>query len=262
MDQERITHRTKEGFDIRSWVDEADRHMLSAKTLRNIKKRRRALFKKPDKKSKLRHVQSMDAATHSSMLLLAYAVELYLKAGLTRIYLGCSKELFEKEVKGKYGHKLTKISKAIEYPKLAGDAKKQLKFLEDIIIREGRYPFLSKNKKEDIKSRNNRAARFWNDDEFKELVKLAESIRDYASTIGGSSEAPLIPLSLQIDHDGYFSFRCGGHIQPRITVKYSSLQRQNKEDNEAMLKSLILQHSDNPLLHSLWDKATYRDVPI
>ena len=75
---------------------------------------------------------------HSSTLLVGYAVELFLKAGLTRLYVGCSKELFQKDVKGRYSHDLIKLSKSVEYPGLAGN-REQLKQLKKVTLSEGRW---------------------------------------------------------------------------------------------------------------------------
>lgn len=74
---------------------------------------------------------------HSSTLLVGYAVELFLKAGLTRLYVGCSKELFQKDVKGRYSHDLIKLSKSVEYPGLTGN-REQLKQLKKVTLSEGR----------------------------------------------------------------------------------------------------------------------------
>jgi len=70
-------------------------------------------------------------------LLVGYAVELFLKAGLIRVYVGRSKELFQKDVKGRYSHDLIKLSKSVEYPGLTGN-REQLKQLKKVTLSEGR----------------------------------------------------------------------------------------------------------------------------
>ncbi len=260
--QNRIDFRTKEGFDKISWMEAADHHLRSAEILRRVKKRRRAITRKTAGKAKLVHIQAMDAAVHSSTLLVGYAVELFLKAGLTRLYVGCSKELFQRDVKGRYGHDLIKLAKSVEYPGLTGN-RERLKRLGKIILSEGRYPFLTMNDPSaDIKRRTDRALRFWNDDEFKCLVALAYSIREHVQLINQDEDNPSSHQSVVIDDDGYFAFRCGGNLSSRITVRYSSVQRANKKNNKRGLKSLILRNLSNPLIRQCWDSAQYRCVKV
>ena len=79
----RIDLTTREGYDKQSWLEEAERHVRSAKLLRSIRRRRRSRFKTVPESRRLQYVRTMDAAVHSSTLLIAYAFELLLKAGLT-----------------------------------------------------------------------------------------------------------------------------------------------------------------------------------
>ena len=213
---ELIDGRARDGFDKQSWIEEADRHLRSAKILRDSRKRRRAaLSKKP--RPRIDNILAMDAAVHSSVLLVSYAIELFLKAGLTRVYVGCSKKLFERDVK-RYGHNLVKLAREIEYP-LPDATKKHLRELQSVILSEGRYPFLSENSELQRDRVNQRAHRFWSDERFEDLRRLAGAIRTHALMLDGDSKNSAWYSNAAIDCDGHFAFRCGaGSIQKRRAV--------------------------------------------
>lgn len=258
----RIINTTKEGFDKHSWVLEADRHISSAKILRSVRKRRRSEYRKAtERKIKLRHIHIMDATVHSSMLLVAYAIELYLKAGLTRIYIGCSKDLFEREVKRKYGHKLVRIAREIEFP-CSTQTKRHLKQLQKTLLSEGRYPFLSADRNKHIEKSNERAFRFWSDNIFNKYVNLVDEVRHHVMLLDGDEKKPASYIYYKIDDDGYFAFRYGGNLSPRIIVKYSSIQRKTRQNNKRALKKLIINKCSSPLLVHFWESADYRCVKV
>ena len=223
-----IEFQTKGGYDKSSWLKEADRHLRSAKLLRSIKIRHRTRFRNSANDSnRLNNILAMDATVHSSMLLAGYAVELFLKAGLTRLYVGCSKSLFQNEVKRHYGHHLVNLAESIEFPSLSKNCAR-LKQMEKIIRSEGRYPYFTNNRTEEMEFQNQRAWRFWSDDKFKDLCNLATSIREHVSHIDQDADYQY----RGIDQDGYFAFRCGGNLSPRVTVNFSSVQRANGKDNK------------------------------
>ncbi len=254
-----ISFSTREGFDKQSWIEEASRHLRSAQILRDSKRRRSAAHSKKQR-PRIESILVMDAAVHSSVILVSYSVELFLKAGLTRVYIGCSKELFARDVK-RYGHKLVKLAREVEYP-LTTATKKRLKELQAIILSEGRYPFLSQDPDRHRDSVNRRARQFWSDERFRELRDLARSVRSHVRMLDGDSDNPASFSNAAIDSDGYFAFRCGGRLAPRITVKYSSLQRANRTNNKRALKRLVGKRFGNPLIEHLWDSARYRFVKV
>jgi len=254
-----IDGRAKDGFDKQSWIEEADRHLRSARILRDSRKRRRAAHRKNPRRG-IDNILAMDAAVHSSILLVSYAIELFLKAGLTRVYIGCSKELFGRDVK-RYGHDLVKLAREIEYP-VSSITKKHLHELRSIILSEGRYPFLSETCESQRNRINQRAHRFWSDERFKVFCSLADDIRTHAQLLDGDSNDPASYSNAAIDHDGYFAFRCGGRLPPRITVKYSGLQLRNGTNNKRALKRLVSSHFANSLIGHFWDSACYRCVKL
>jgi hypothetical protein len=200
----------------------------------------------------------MEAAVHGSVLLLAYATELFLKAGLTRLYIGCPHELFRRDVK-RYGHKLKKVAAEVEYP-CTDEAKRHLQEMQSIILSDGRYPFLSDTEKDQIGRNNARAFKFWSDDHYRDLLGLCKSIREHVGSLDQDSSNPSSPLSFRIDDDGYVTFRCGGGLSPRLLVKYSSQQKANRRNNKRALRRLLRGNLSHPLLEHHWDSAKYRCV--
>jgi hypothetical protein len=82
-----LTKREQGVFDQFAWIREADLHLASSKILRAAWKSRRVrASKKNNDRIMARLVQEMEAAAKSSVLLISYAIELYLKAGLVPIY--------------------------------------------------------------------------------------------------------------------------------------------------------------------------------
>jgi len=256
-----ITISTREGYDKHSWLAEADRHLLSAKTLRQIRKRRRAAVNRARPNERLQHILMMDAAVHSSTLLLAYAFELLLKAGLTRLYIGCSKGLFEHDFMRRFSHKLGTIAKEIEYPLSPSDTN-LLRKLQEVITKTGRYPFLSPDQHRHIASQNSRALEFWSDTRFHEMLTLFTSLRKHVLSLDGDSNNPASFRHYGIDSDGYFAFRCGGNLSPRIVVRYSTLQRQQRMNNRRALRRLICASVNGLPFGRVWHVAKYRCVKL
>src|SRR6185295_11175887 len=167
------------GYSKKSWLEDASRHLTSALLLRATRHRRRGMVQRePDARKRLKHIQTMNACVLSSNLLVAYAVELALKGGLTAVYANCSHELFSEEVKLRFGHNLIRIAKEIDFP-LAAAARKELKYLERIIRDEGRYPPFAESRLSAVDAYNTRANRLWDDPGFRKRVALFKVVEKH-----------------------------------------------------------------------------------
>ena len=96
--------------------------------------------------------------------------------------------------------------------------------------------------------------------QFKCDLTLATSIREYVIRIDQDADDPMVGVQTPIHQDGYFAFRCGGNLSPQVTVKYSSVQKDNCRNNKADLKKLIVGKSSNPLIAKYWEAAQFRFV--
>lgn len=253
----RINGRSRDGHDNQSWIDEGDRLLRSSGILRDSRRRRR-VAQRNGSASGIANILQMEAAVHGSVLLLAYATELFLKAGLTRLYIGCTHELFRRDVK-RYGHNLKRLATEVEYP-CTDEIKRHLKEMQSMILSDGRYPFLSETENEQAGRNNARALKFWSDDHYRDLLGLCKSIREHVTSLDHDSNNPSSILSYRIDDDGYVAFRCGGRLSPRLMVKYSSQQKANRRNNKRALRRLLRVNLSHPLLEHNWNSAKYRCV--
>jgi hypothetical protein len=243
------------GYSKSSWLREAKHHLRSALLLRSIRRRRSSKIKHETAARKRQdHIQAMEACVLSSNLLVGYAVELALKAGLTAVYARCSGELFERDVRRRYGHDYVRIAREIEFPLNAG-TRARLRELRRIVLEDGRYPPFANTQKGSIREFNRRSQLLWSDAGFKGRVSLCKAIIEHVKHIDADSNNPVTWTSYRIDEDGYAAFRRGGNLRPRITVKYSSAQRNVGQDNRRALRRLL---KDNMRLP--WKGAKFRCV--
>ena len=77
-------------------------------------------------------MESVNGFAAYSMLLIAYAVEMYLKAGLAKAYFGCSEEMFARDIKSRFGHRLVSLANEISFP-LTSNEEMHLVCLRDMM---------------------------------------------------------------------------------------------------------------------------------
>ena len=157
------------------------------------------------------------------MLLLGYSVEMYLKAGLVRAYYGCSEEMFGRDIKNRFGHKLISMANEIAFS-LNHDDNKNLNELTDMILFDARYPVFVPNNPSYSDTVNQQTQRVWSAQTFTILTELAKRIREHSKTIDADSANPASLGSFTVDADGYLAFRIGGHLPralPIVQVPYN-----------------------------------------
>ena len=199
------------------------------------------------------------------MLLLGYSVEMYLKAGLVKAYVGCSEEMFNRDVKGRYGHKLLSLANEIGFA-LNGNDGKSLKLLEDMIISDARYPVFVPDGESYANAVNQQAGRIWSSKNFEACTELANRVKEHSRTIDADRNKPALYKSFKVDDDGYLTIRVGGNLPPRITYCLSSVQKCNGETSLEHIKALVDDIKTlvvSPLyrqLRSNWEQAwIYKD---
>jgi hypothetical protein len=159
----------------------------------------------------------------ASMLLLGYAAEMYLKAGLVKIYTGCRNAMIDREVKA-FGHDFVRIAKEISYP-ISQDIEDRLSMLKRFVEVDARYPVdgpqaseLDMNV-EYANSVNHRTGLMWSSKNFSELCALVKSIRIHAQKIDGDSGNPASFRRLELPRGGYLALRYGGNLESRVTYR-------------------------------------------
>ena len=249
-DSDRITNRSDGQFDPKNWLKEGDGLLASAKEVREnwtdfkqtLSKRRSA----PD-------WNLLTGLPRSSMLLLGYSVEMYLKGGLTKAYYGCSKEMFERDVKQLFGHNLVLLAKEIYFDFKNGDAD-NFDGLKKMVLVDARYPVYVPEGQSYSNVVNQQTRKIWSIENFDAFYALAERVREHAHAIDSDSNNPAEMSSWQVDQDGYLAFRAGGHLPPRITYRISSAQVEAGTTSLDDMKKLFASPQYFRLKH-FWDSA-------
>jgi hypothetical protein len=249
----RLSEKSVGQFNARAWLDEGDQLLVSAKMMRvawmagmkrlpsagdGSLKRAWAIFEGPPK---------------ACMLLLGYAVEMYLKAALTKAYYGCSEGMFDRDVRKRFGHELVEMARETEF-RLSSRDIVDLRVLKDLIVQGARYPIKERAAGSYTRQQAERLWQSINRSEFTRLRILAIRIRKHADGIDMDAYDPARFQYHSVDADGYIAFRCGGRLSPRITYRLSSKQRASGEESLKQMRDLI---DTDMLLYPLvtWDYA-------
>ncbi|MES2046122.1 MAG: hypothetical protein V4475_19795 [Pseudomonadota bacterium] len=225
MSESRISSRSVGTFNANEWVDEGDGLFASARTTRatwQIKRRQFGLEinRRGQRFPNAKAWHELNGLPRASVLLLGYAAEMYLKAGLARAYQGCREEMFARDVR-RFGHKLSQLAHAVDLPDL-DKCRPDLFQLEEAILVGARYPVHVRTGDSHADVVNSRTDEMWDRARYKRLCNLARRIRDHVTLIDQDRHNPAIFKSYAIDNDGYLTFRLGGHLCPRITYRPSS----------------------------------------
>jgi hypothetical protein len=265
-DSERITMRSVGQYDPEKWLDEGDGLLASAKVVRNHWLDYKQTF--PESIQGLAGTDPdwalLEGLPRSSMLLLGYSVEMYLKAGLTKACFGCPEEMFKRDVKTRFGHDLVSLAKEISFDFKEGD-KASFEHLENMVLFDARYPVFVPKGQDHTNVANQQTQKIWSKEKFNIFCMLAEKVREHARAIDNDSNNPSIRGSYSVDQDGFLVFRDGGHLPPRITYRVSSVQIKNGATSLGDMKTLFASPKKNKkslftsswytLLHHCWDSA-------
>lgn len=233
-------HAEKGIFNQRAWQAEADAHLLSAKLLN-----RTALEAKSELEKKFEEclrkgetaiintlANQVEAHSKSSILLLGYAIETYLKSGLVRLYQYVERNDFIRIIKKHYGHKLNRAASDLGI-KLNPDQEKSLQRIQELILDEARYPVTPQSKKHYSAATHKINSEVWSTGVFNDWLEIAETIRDYVHKIDSDSDNPSIIEPYKLGSDGYFVIRFGGNLPPYVIAKFS------KEESNKNAKTFI-----------------------
>ena len=256
---DRISNRSIGQFDPQSWFAEGDGLLAAATKTRELWTNHRGEFSQTiqERRSHDRDPSSdwnlLLGLPRSSMLLLGYAVEMYLKAGLVRAYYGCSEEMFDRDIKNRFRHKLLFMANEIAFS-FSRDDERNLNELTDMILFDARYPVFVPNNASYSDAVNQQTQRIWSAQNFTILTELANRVRKHSKIIDADSANPASLESFAVDADGYLSFRIGGHLPPRITYRASSIQLNNGKVSPDDMKALF-PTSRFPQLRHYWHRA-------
>lgn len=258
----RLSNRSEGQFNYRNWIEEGDGLFASsAQVRRSWQKHRSQHSKNIFGKNGVSGPSAPDdwhlltGLPRSSMLLLGYATEMYLKAAITKAYRGCSNDMFNRDVRSRFGHKFIKMAEEIAFPKTSLDIE-SLNNLKEMVLVDARYPVFIKEHETYVKTVNQRTFKIWSEDGYQSLSALVQRVREHALKIDGDEANPSSFYSVSIDSDGYLAFRVGGHLPPRITFRISTLMRESNKTSVSDVKAIFETNgfSDLQLLR-FWDRA-------
>jgi hypothetical protein len=250
--------------DPQKWIEEGDGLRTSARITRAIWVAKRRVIKRSpsDQNHPLRAASKQARAwaelkglPRASMLLIGYAVEMYLKAGLAKVYRGCRSGLFDRDSK-RFGHDYKRIASAIEFPGSLQDLK-DFQLLHSLVTNLARYPLMP-----DSNPQTNRAKRInevtqiiWSRERFIQLNVLAKRVRDHSARIDCDHNNPAsFGGFISIDADGYVKSRMGGHLMPRIFFRYSTEMSISGRNTLEDIRKLVDGSGDWVLDH-FWEQA-------
>ena len=255
--QSRLSSRSTGQFNPQEWLKEGDGLMASSQKIRSIWEDHRENFlrairhKKERTGSRIEDWNLLTGLPRSSMLLLGYAVEMYLKAGLAKAYRGCGNKMFDRDVKSRFRHNLCKIAKELGFPFQPAD-RQNFNKLKDMVLVDARYPVLVPEGCSYPDAVNQQTSRIWSESEYTNLCSLGQQVREHVARIDSDPSNPASFININIDDDGYLAFRVGGHLPPRITYRISTLMREAGQTDIADVKAFL---TELPSLLRYWDSA-------
>ena len=173
-----------------------------------------------------RHLNEIMGHPRASVLLLAYAAEMYLKAGVVKVFSNCREEPVGKWLIKKIGHRYRFAAKFVEL-ELSEKENNLLGLLSDLVTKM-RYPVVPNtiedkrgfpfdmNPTAQVNERNNL---IWSQTGFSELCSLVKVIAAHVQRMDEDENNPAVFRRGWVGEDGYWVFRLGGNLSPRVSYR-------------------------------------------
>jgi len=257
--QSRLSNKSTGQFDPQKWISEGDGLLASSQKVRELWGSHREDFGRTVRQENEGQRPTTEDWTlltglpRTSMLLLGYAVEMYLKAGIAKAYRGCANTMFERDVKSRFGHNLDDMAYELAFPREPDDQNRFQK-LKDMVLVDARYPVFVPEDGTYAEAVNQQTSRIWSENEYAKLSGVGQRVRDHVSKIDADSANCASFNSFNIDDDGYLAFRAGGHLPPRITYRLSTEMREANHIDAVDVKALLDERVHFQILR-YWDQA-------
>lgn len=256
-----ITNKSKGEFDSSAWIKEGKNLLLSSKVLRDSWQENHEKLIDQLKGGVRNQIMPLipidEALPRASILLIGYAIELFLKAALAQVFIGCSEQLFQTTARRKFSHNLLALAQFVRFP-LSKQTEEDLKTLETSILEDGRYPLTINNSDDYHEKGNARTKKSTDPANYQRYRDLADKLESYARSVSGTSEDPVSHETWTILNDGYISLRHGGGIPGRVTFRLSR-EMEGELNPLQELGSMI--RAVSPRLAAAWDEfEIYEEV--
>lgn len=257
MAEARLQIRSQGDLSHRDWQKEGEHLYISARHMRlsflqEIRKIQRAVTIKDQIKVIPKAHQKINAFPKAAMLLLGYAVEMYLKSGLAKLLLGCGEELFRCTLR-EYSHNFRNLAYDLHLS-LDEQCLLDLASLSSFVKNEARYPVSVGPDETYVDAFNKRSRSMDNAKDFRRFCLLAKRIRRQVNLINNNSKAPATLHSWTVDGDGYLAFRLGGNLPAHAIMRYSSLQSRSPSPFENMAE---LAKENSMVCRIYWDTLKF-----
>ena len=206
----RISHRSAGQLDPKNWLNEGDGLLASAVKTREIWTNHRQTFSQAlreralEKRDRSNNWNLLTGLPRASMLLLGYSVEMYLKAGLAKAYYGCSEQMFQRDIRERFGHKLISLANEIVFPLNQRDHR-HLDLLRKMIVVDARYPVFVPHGVSYTDALNDQTEKVWSSQNFKAFTELANRIQNHSRKLDSDSKNPTSLMSVNMGDDGYLA---------------------------------------------------------
>ncbi|MCF5188320.1 hypothetical protein [Pseudomonas simiae] len=229
-------------FKASNWKKEGDGLLVAAKALRQqwLSNREEVIKVITVRSPRSSEVFTKDSAlARSSMLLLGYSVEMFLKGGVVKLHTYCSEEMVERLMR-KLGHDYESMAKRLEV-KLESDQLEQLNGLSKSVVNDARYPATPSLGKDFFEQINQITRYNHRQPNFERLVVLVEQIRDFARKIDSDSLNPTCFQHHWTDW-GYVVARCGGNLAPTIIFRHED--QLTESDLRSAIDAVVMLSTD------------------
>lgn len=214
-----VNSKSKGIFKAANWKKEGEGLLVAAKALRqqwllNKEEVIKIITEQSPRSSEIFIKDS--ALARSSMLLLGYSVEMFLKGGLVKLYSYCPEEMVERVIR-RFGHDYKGMAERLGVP-LTSSQFEQLNGLKKSVVDDARYP-ITPSLGKDFFEQTNKITQYNNrQPNFESLVELIELIRDFARRIDADSSNPTSFQHPETEW-GYVVARFGGNLPPTIVFR-------------------------------------------
>lgn len=207
-------------FKASNWKKEGAGLLVAAKALRQqwLSNREAVVKVITERSPRSSEVFTKDTAlARSSMLLLGYSVEMFLKGGVVKLYSYGPEEVVKRLMR-KLGHDYEGMAKRLRI-ELEPDQFKQLNGLSQSVVDDARYPATPSLDKDFFEQTNKITQYNHRQPNFERLVGLVERIRDFVQKIDSDSSNPTSSQHHWTDW-GYVVARRGGHLPSTIVFRH------------------------------------------
>ena len=200
----------------------------------------------------------MNGLPLSSMIILGYAVEMYPKAGIVKIYHGCASNMFDRDIKHYFKHDFNKLASALGFSYESND-EKLFEELRDMVL-AARYPVSIEDPEDNnmfADKINERNLKIRSEKKFAEMIELAERVLSHVKKI---DEYFKLIYSINIDKDGYMTFCYVKNLLIRITYRPSTEFKIDINEVKRLIEEVSIKRNNDLLVLKYWDQASiYED---